>query len=50
MYEQGCVCDLDKLDYNNGKLIIPNQNGFMYLALDSMVTLLIPRQELLLIS
>lgn len=35
MYEQGCVCDLDKLDYNNGKLIIPNQNGFMYLALDS---------------
>ena len=24
MYEQGCVCDLDKLDYNNGKLIIPN--------------------------
>jgi len=35
MYEQGCVCDLNKLDYNNGKLIIPNQNGFMYIALNS---------------
>ena len=34
MYEQGCFCDLNKLDYNNGKLIIPNQNGFMYIALD----------------
>lgn len=35
MYEQGCVCDLNKLDYNNGKLIIPNQNGFMYIALNN---------------
>lgn len=35
MYEQGCVCDLNKLDYNNGKLIIPNQNGFMHISLDS---------------
>lgn len=34
MYEQGCVCDLNKLDYNNGKLVIPNQNGFMYIGLD----------------
>lgn len=35
MYEQGCVCDLDKLDYNNGKLVIPNQNGYMYICLDN---------------
>lgn len=34
MYEQGCCCDLSKLDYNNGKLIIPGQNGFIYLCLD----------------
>lgn len=34
MYEQGCVCDLNKLNYNNGKLVIPNQNGFMYICLD----------------
>lgn len=35
MYEQGCLCDLNKLDYSNGKLIIPNQNGFMYICLDN---------------
>ena len=35
MYERVCVCNVDKLDYNNDKRIIPNQNGFMYLALDS---------------
>lgn len=34
MYEQGCTCDLRKLDYNNGKLVIPGQNGYIYLALD----------------
>lgn len=34
MYEQGCVCDLNKLDYNNGKLVIPNQNGYMYICLN----------------
>ena len=34
MYEQGCTCDLNKLDYNDGKLVIPGQNGFMYLCQD----------------
>lgn len=34
MYEQGCTCDLTKLDYNNGKLIIPGQNGFIYVCQD----------------
>lgn len=34
MYEQGCTCDLSKLDYNDGKLIIPGQNGFVYLCQD----------------
>lgn len=34
MYEQGCLCDLNQLDYSNGKLVIPNQNGFMYICLD----------------
>lgn len=34
MYEQGCCCDLSKLDYNDGKLIIPGQNGYMYICLD----------------
>lgn len=34
MYEQGCLCDLDKLTYNDGLLTIPNQNGFIYLCQD----------------
>lgn len=34
MYEQGCCCDLDKLDYNDGKLTLPTQNGFIYVCLD----------------
>lgn len=34
MYEQGCTCDLSKIDYNNGKLIIPGQNGFIYICQD----------------
>ena len=34
MYEQGCLCDLNKLTYNDGLLTIPNQNGFIYLCQD----------------
>lgn len=34
MYEQGCTCDLSKLDYNNGKLVLPGQNGFIYICQD----------------
>lgn len=30
MYEQGCCCDIDKLDYANGKLQYPQQKGFIY--------------------
>lgn len=34
MYEQGCCCDLEKLDYNDGYLTLPGQNGFMYICHD----------------
>ena len=34
MYEQGGWCKLDMLDYADGKLQDPQQNGYMYLALD----------------
>lgn len=34
MYEQGCCCDLNKLDYNNGYLTLPAQNGFIYICQD----------------
>ncbi len=32
MYEQGCFCDLSKLDYADGRLTFPNQNGFILVA------------------
>ena len=34
MYEQGCCCNLQKLDYNNGQLVLPGQNRFIYLCQD----------------
>ena len=34
MFEQGCCCDLEKLDYADGKLFLPNQNGFLFMGLD----------------
>lgn len=35
MYEQGCCCKTEKLDYADGKLQSPQQKGFMYIALDN---------------
>ena len=35
MYEQGCCCDLNKLDYNDGYLTLPSQNGFIYICQDT---------------
>lgn len=35
MYEQGCCCRLDELDYADGKLQSPQQNGYMYICLDN---------------
>lgn len=32
MYEQGCCCDVDKLDYGDGYLTIPAQKGFIYVC------------------
>lgn len=34
MYEQGCCCDLNKLDYNDGYLTLPGQNGYLYICHD----------------
>lgn len=30
MFETGCCCDIDKLDYADGKLQYPQQKGFLY--------------------
>lgn len=34
LYEQGCCCDLNRLDYNDGLLTLPGQNGFIYICQD----------------
>lgn len=34
LYEEGCCCDTEKLNYSDGKLIIPAQAGFIYLCHD----------------
>lgn len=34
LYEEGCCCDIKKLDYSDGKLIIPAQAGFIYICHD----------------
>ena len=35
MYEQGCCCMVDMLDYADGKLQDPQQNGYMYICLSN---------------
>ena len=35
IYEQGCLCKLDMLDYADGKLQDPQQNGYMYICLNN---------------
>ena len=35
MYEQGCCCKIEEMNYADGKLQMPQQKGFMYIALDS---------------
>ena len=34
MYEQGCCCKIESMDYADGKLQSPQQKGFMYICLD----------------
>ena len=34
IYEQGCCCDVDQMQYNNGKLINSQKEGFLYLCQD----------------
>lgn len=35
MYEQGCCCQVEKMNYADGKLTLPQQKGFIYVAQDS---------------
>lgn len=35
MYEQGACCDVKQLTYNEGKLTLPQQGGYLYLCQDN---------------
>lgn len=35
LIEQGCCCQTDKLHYSDGKLFLPQQEGFCYFELDA---------------
>lgn len=47
MYEQGCCCKLDDLDYANGKLTDPQQNGYIYVCLDAKGNILEDKTRLI---
>lgn len=34
LYEQGCCCDTDRLNYNDGHMTLPVQKGYIYLCQD----------------
>ena len=34
LYEQGCCCDTNKLNYNDGRLVNPAKNGQIYICQD----------------
>lgn len=40
MYEQGCCCDTSALNYTDGKLTLPQQEGFLLLCQDKTGALL----------
>lgn len=35
LYEQGCCCNISQIDYANGKLMYPQQCGYIYCCLDN---------------
>lgn len=47
MFEQGCTCDLSKLDYADGQLTLPNQNGFIYVCQDSFGNIITDKTKLI---
>lgn len=47
MFEQGCCCDIDKLDYANGKLQYPQQKGFIYVCQNELGELIYEKTKLI---
>lgn len=46
LFEQGCCCLTEKMDYADGKLTMPQQKGFLYLCQDGEGRLLFDRTRL----
>ena len=45
LFEQGCCCLTEKMDYADGKLTMPQQKGFLYLCQDGEGRLLFDRTK-----
>ena len=50
IYEQGCCCDVSKMQYNNGKLINSQKEGLLYLCLDNHNKIIRDKTHLVLIK
>lgn len=50
IYEQGCCCDISKMQYNNGKLINSQKEGFLYICLDKNKEIIRDKTHLVLIK
>lgn len=47
MYEQGCCCHIEAMDYADGKLTYPQQEGFLYLCQDEEGNILTNKTRLI---
>lgn len=50
MFEQGCCCRTEELNYTDGGLITPQQKGFIYIAQDEDGNLLFDKTKLIAIN
>jgi predicted phosphodiesterase len=49
-YEQGAACDISKMNYNDGKLIKSQKEGFIYLCQDSNGKLIKEKTQLIVLN
>jgi len=47
LYEQGACCHVENMKYNDGKLTMPQQKGFLYLCQDSTGAILVDKTKLI---
>jgi len=50
MYEQGCCCETEAMDYTDGLLTVPQQQGFIYVCQNNNGELIYDKTKLMLIS